>query len=442
MEVIIFALLVAAIATRKGLADIPFMVRGQNPPSHQRRMAEMAQREIAAQRRHEQRMARTTRPRGKARAYGAALWGHAWQTAAERRRAKWEVRDPVKSEAYRSKIQAKLDGTYRGPIRRTKDKAVAVHQRAKQAARGAAFDAMDRVMDGQVDDSVLTDREKAQDARVRAADRAAFVAGSPLMATTDANIAAAAAAERSGDTDASVAAEPTPEGEAAAEVPSTPACAACGRPGTDDDPLAPFDDAPPIHRSHTTDERSGFYGARERLTDGSEQMPWLCRKDGCGRVHAYGTFARDDGLVDVKGTCQECGDESQVIDEHGGTGRDDSQPEHDHATSTTDPKENTMPTAPSEAVGVDEFAAALEEHRHAAEGGTPALEGLIASAQQQHVGPSVTDPLAQAQEAYAQFVALIDQAQEGLQQSVNVGESYGANPDAGDAAFVTNGARS
>jgi len=41
-------------------------------------------------------------------------------------------------------------------------------------------------------------------------------------------------------------------------------CTACGHDGTPGDPLVKSDDGSRIHRSHTTDPRSGFYGAEQK----------------------------------------------------------------------------------------------------------------------------------------------------------------------------------
>jgi hypothetical protein len=41
-------------------------------------------------------------------------------------------------------------------------------------------------------------------------------------------------------------------------------CPACGHPATKADPLVKVDDGGRVHRTHTTDPRSGFYGAQAR----------------------------------------------------------------------------------------------------------------------------------------------------------------------------------
>jgi len=41
-------------------------------------------------------------------------------------------------------------------------------------------------------------------------------------------------------------------------------CTACGHAGTNTDPLIVNSDGFRIHRTHTTDPRSGFYGAEQK----------------------------------------------------------------------------------------------------------------------------------------------------------------------------------
>jgi hypothetical protein len=45
---------------------------------------------------------------------------------------------------------------------------------------------------------------------------------------------------------------------------TSPVCQACGRPTTADDPAVTARDGARIHKSHTTNPRSGYYGERSR----------------------------------------------------------------------------------------------------------------------------------------------------------------------------------
>ncbi|MBO0827757.1 MAG: hypothetical protein J2P24_08245 [Streptosporangiales bacterium] len=296
MEALIFAALIATLITRKGLADIPFMVRGKTPPSHERRMAEMRAREANRERRHMRRVARSTRPRGAARSYASALWQHSWEQAAQRRRVRWEHRDPVKAQAYAEKMREKADGTYRSPVRRAVDKGRDLHAMARRVARADAADYTP---------------------------------------------------ERHPTEDVSAAASPVPQGAAAETTPE----AAPAETGSDAE-LAPNQYDPDT--SNSTPERG-----------------------------------------------------------------------------------NTMSVLSSEAVGLEAFQAALDEHIAAAQGGPGSLDGLLGSAQQQELGPQVTGGLSKAAEGYQLVEAGLQEAKEGLQDSVNVGESYASNPNAGDKDFVT-----
>ncbi|MEQ7008440.1 hypothetical protein ABN028_19900 [Actinopolymorpha sp. B17G11] len=103
LEPFIFAALVATIAAGKGWSDIPFMLRGKTPPSHEYRMQALRQKEQAAGRREAARQARRDKPRP-VRDYFRALVDHSVTTAHQRRLTKWDAIDPVKADRYRKKM--------------------------------------------------------------------------------------------------------------------------------------------------------------------------------------------------------------------------------------------------------------------------------------------------------------------------------------------------
>ena len=110
METVLFCLLISAIAMRKSAADIPFMVRGTTPPSHELRMAELRRREGLDVRRTAARTAKAEARRARSRPgrdYLRALYDHSVSQAMQRRQARWLAIDPVKADRYEKKMAAR-----------------------------------------------------------------------------------------------------------------------------------------------------------------------------------------------------------------------------------------------------------------------------------------------------------------------------------------------
>lgn len=385
----IFWVIVLGVLLKEPVRDAMAAIRGQTPPSHEWRMRQADRRDAAAARRHERRSGRGRRPRGKGRAYLGALKDHAFDRALQKRYTKWEKRDPVKARAYADKIQAKIDGTYRGPVRRTIDRGRTLHERVKRTARGVAFDAVDKAV-------TQPGAEYTETPEERAADRAAAVNGEPLPSDTTPPDADALSP------DPSAAAEPSPDGDAAAEAPSGPR-----DPATDPATDSAADVSP---RSAPAD--------RPALT--GDDCPPGC--DWCtaeATIDAQARNAADGEMAHVAYACNNHTDDAAALTQ---------QLKNTPITNGKEPTTMTTTDMPGtgETVGLGATEAQINAWATSSSQGQASFDAWIASLENQDVGPIVTDGLKQAQEGFAQIAAGMEVAQSGIGQVRGIADQRAA----------------
>ncbi|MEQ7125332.1 hypothetical protein ABN034_12505 [Actinopolymorpha sp. B11F2] len=141
METIIFCLLVSALVLRKSAVDVPFMVRGKTPPSHELRMAELRRREGVEARKVAERKARADARRNRpqpGRDYLRALYHHSVKQAMEKREAKWLAIDPIKAERYAKKQAARAERLRERRAARERGEKVGLTRKASDVKAGTA----------------------------------------------------------------------------------------------------------------------------------------------------------------------------------------------------------------------------------------------------------------------------------------------------------------
>ncbi len=120
----------------------------------------------------------------------------------------------------------------------------------------------------------------------------------------------------------------------------------------------------------------------------------------------------------------------------GGTAR---PPRPASASPTAPPipqEEPTMTTTSGETTTLSQTLGSIQAWEASTRDAITSLETSIASLQGADVGPAVTGPLGQAQEAFGQALAAFAGARDGLGSSVQIGDLYASNPDAGSKDYV------
>jgi hypothetical protein len=128
--------------------------------------------------------------------------------------------------------------------------------------------------------------------------------------------------------------------------------------------------------------------------------------------------------------------EAPVKDSAGTAGGKAGSPEPAEATPPTPQEEPTMTTT-GETTTLSQTLGSIQAWEASTRDAITSLETSIASLQGADVGAAVTGPLGQAQEAFGQALAAFAGARDGLGSSVQIGDLYASNPDAGSKDYVS-----
>ncbi|MEQ7007676.1 hypothetical protein ABN028_15990 [Actinopolymorpha sp. B17G11] len=405
METVMLCLLISAVVMRKSVADIPFMVRGKTPPSHELRMAELRRREGLEERRTAVRAAKAEarRARGRpGRDYLRALYDHSMTQAMRRRKAKWLAIDPVKAERYE---------------RRMADRATRMRDAAAARERG----------------------ERVGLSRKAAAFRSAskgwlqrhnFVAGpaSPERApVTEASVDDAAPQETTTTTD--------DLGDGRDNRPT------CDERRVDDD--EEVQEPEPVmsaaewlwqhafaHAKSATDDAKFAYRYASGYVDRYADTP-LTERPAHDAVclGEWLEYLRDRSRTSMGQAPEQKTDAALGAMKGTAPGADQHIPTQEG---------NRMSAATGETTTLSQTIASIEAWEKETQNAIGSLEMSMASLEGAEVGPSVTGAIAEAREAFATAAAAFAKAKGALEPSQQIGDLYNSAPDAGSKEFVKN----